>query len=80
MKLTAHERRQLRQALVSAIQWEDSLAQAHYTAFPKRYTGIQPKIVPPEYRDIVARCRRRIASYRRLIEKMQPTSTRNASK
>lgn len=69
--LGAHERRQLRQALYNAIQWEDTLAQAHYTAYPRGFSGNEPKIVPKEYRPIVARCRRRIANYRKLIERLK---------
>lgn len=72
MKLTKAERRQLRQALSSAIQWEDSLADAYHVAYNKRCQG--PKIVPPEFRHIVARCKRRIAAYRKLYEKLGRTT------
>lgn len=70
MTLNKVERRHLQQALMSAIQWEASLADAHHVAYNKRnVTG--PKVVPTEFRNIVARCTRRIAAYKALLAKMR---------
>ena len=70
MNLSAADRRHLRRALESAIQWEDSLSDAHHVAFNKR-NPIAPKTVPPEYRSIVARCTRRAEAYRALLKRLR---------
>lgn len=75
--LSAVVKRHLRQALSSAIQWEGSLADAHHVAYPKKFTGSEDKVVPPEYRAIVARCKRRIAAYRVLLAELREPRSRS---
>ncbi len=75
MKFTATEKKHLLRALETAIEWDSSLAASHYTAFPKRFRGNEPMVVPPEYKGVVAQCRRRIVTYRKLIARLRAPST-----
>lgn len=70
MILTAGERKALRRALCAAIEWEDSLIDAHRVAYDRRNPCL-PKVVPAEYRPLAKRCRRRILQYRQLLMKIR---------
>lgn len=73
LTITAAEKKALRLALHSAIEWEGSLADAHHVGYDKCDPALT-RTVPAGHRAIVARCNRRIAKYRALLAKLVQTS------
>ena len=68
MPLTNTDRRRLRQALRIAIDYQDSLIDAHRVAYPKRGQG--EKIIPPDFRADTDRWKRDIDAFQRLHNKL----------
>ena len=65
------ERSRLRQALYTAIESHEALIDAHYCEWAKDHRNGQPYyIVPHEHRPFVDGCRRDVAAWKRLIEKL----------
>lgn len=66
MRLTKLDKRYLRIALYFAVQWEESLIDAHRVKLVRRPNGQIESVIPKEYRSVETRCRRNIAHFRRL--------------
>ncbi len=69
MKFSKSELRRVRMALVRAVDWEESLIDAHRTKLVRR-DGRMEKIVAPDNRRYVAVCKRRMAGFKKLLAKM----------
>lgn len=67
MKMTVPETKTAMLALYLAIEWENSLVDAHRIGlrFNKK-TGHVDKVVPGDFRPIVNRCKRNIARFQKL--------------
>jgi len=71
VKLSKRERKRLAQALWLAMECQESAIDAHHIQYAKRRKGGQHyMIVPDEYKKTVARWRRDVKAFARLLTRM----------
>lgn len=72
MKLTKRERKTLRSALRRAIDWTDSLIDAHRTTYARRSkNGMPYMIIGPVDRPYCERLARQVANYQKLLARLE---------
>ncbi len=73
MKFSKRELWRIEQALYSAIDNEKACIDAYKTQFNQKYKDayLRPKIVPKESRQIVAKLKRTVTAWQKILEKMR---------
>lgn len=69
MTFNKTEKKYMRRALLLAIDYDESLIDAHKVAFDKRGPQLK-KVLPKEYRPLAVRCQRNIEGFRKLLAKL----------